>query len=109
MNERLGQLSNVALIEPLDYPHFVRGRDSLRTYITTLFQSQIAIYDGAMGTMIQNYGKRNKLDEAEYRGDRFKDWPCPVKGNNDMLSISQPHIIQGIYREYLEVGGSLSG
>ena len=91
---------------PESFPHFVRGRDSLREYITSLFTSQIAIYDGAMGTMIQNYSKRNKLEEEEYRGDRFKDWSCNVKGNNDMLSITQPHVIQGIYRQYLEEGGS---
>jgi len=102
---------NLDYTQPADtygegFPYFVRGRDSLREYITKLFTSQIALYDGAMGTMIQNYSKRNKLDEAEYRGDRFKDWKCNVKGNNDMLSISQPHVISGIYREYLEVGGS---
>jgi 5-methyltetrahydrofolate--homocysteine methyltransferase len=91
---------------PEAFPYYVRGRDSLRAYITELFSTQIAIYDGAMGTMIQNYAKRNKLGEEEYRGERFKDWTCNVKGNNDMLSISQPHIIQGIYREYLEEGGS---
>lgn len=91
---------------PESFPYFVRGRDSVREYITSLFTSRIALYDGAMGTMIQNYSKRNKLDEEEYRGERFKDWSCNVKGNNDMLSISQPHIISGIYKEYLEVGGS---
>ena len=91
---------------PAEFPHYVRGRDSLREYITKLFTSQIAIYDGAMGTMIQNYAKRNKLDEEEYRGERFKDWNCNVKGNNDMLSITQPQIISGIYRQYLEEGGS---
>jgi hypothetical protein len=91
---------------PDSFPHFVRGRDSLREYIASLFTSQIAIYDGAMGTMIQNYAKRNRLEEEEYRGERFKDWSCNVKGNNDMLSISQPQIILGIYRAYLEEGGS---
>ncbi|KAG7364831.1 methionine synthase [Nitzschia inconspicua] len=94
------------MIYPESFPYFVRGRDSLREYITSLFTTQIATYDGAMGTMIQNYSKKNKLEEEEYRGDRFKDWTCNVKGNNDMLSITQPHVIQGIYREYLEVGGS---
>ena len=84
----------------------MRGRDSVRSYITSLFTSQIAIYDGAMGTMIQNYSKRNRLEEEEYRGDRFSNWSCAVKGNNDMLSISQPQIIRNIYKEYLEVGGS---
>jgi 5-methyltetrahydrofolate--homocysteine methyltransferase len=68
----------------------------LREYITSLFSSEIAIYDGAMGTMIQNYSKRNRLEEEEYRGDRFLNWPCAVRGNNDMLSISQPKIIQDI-------------
>jgi 5-methyltetrahydrofolate--homocysteine methyltransferase len=78
----------------------------LREYITSLFSSEIAIYDGAMGTMIQNYSKRNRLEEEEYRGDRFLNWPCAVKGNNDMLSISQPKIIQDIYLAYLEEGGA---
>jgi 5-methyltetrahydrofolate--homocysteine methyltransferase len=95
-----------ATLYPEQFPYYVRGRDSLRTYITELFTTQIAIYDGAMGTMIQNYAKRNRLDEEEYRGERFKDWDCPVKGNNDMLSISQPDIISGIYKQYLEEGGS---
>ena len=92
--------------QPQGFPYFVRGRDSLREYITSLFTSQIAIYDGAMGTMIQNYAKKNKLEEEEYRGERFKDWTCNVKGNNDMLSITQPHVIKGIYKQYLEEGGS---
>ena len=91
---------------PESFPYFVRGRDSLREYITKLFTSQIAIYDGAMGTMIQNYSKKNRLEEEEYRGEKFKEWSCNVKGNNDMLSITQPHVIQGIYRQYLEIGGS---
>ena len=91
---------------PESFPHFVRGRDSLREYITSLFTSKIAIYDGAMGTMIQNYSKRNRLEEEEYRGERFREWSCNVKGNNDMLSITQPDVIQGIYRQYLEEGGS---
>jgi len=91
---------------PKSYPHFVRGRDSVRKYITKLFTSEIAMYDGAMGTMIQNYGKKNKLGEEEYRGGRFKDWTCNVKGNNDMLSITMPEVIKNIYLEYLETGGS---
>ena len=91
---------------PESFPHYVRGRDSLREYITSLFTSRIAIYDGAMGTMIQNYAKRNRLEEEEYRGEKFANWKCNMKGNNDQLSITQPHIISGIYKEYLEVGGS---
>jgi 5-methyltetrahydrofolate--homocysteine methyltransferase len=91
---------------PESFPYVVRGRDRRRSDITSVFTTQNAIYDGALGTMIQNYSKKNRLDEEEYRGERFKDWTCNVKGNNDMLSISQPDIIQGIYRQYLEIGGS---
>jgi hypothetical protein len=94
---------------PSEFPYFVRGHDSLRTYyVTKLFSSQIAINDGAMGTMILYYAKKHKLDEGEYRGDRFKDWDwdCNMKGTIDMLSITQPHIISGIYKQYLEEGGS---
>jgi 5-methyltetrahydrofolate--homocysteine methyltransferase len=91
---------------PEGFPYFVRGRDSVREYVTKLFTTRIAIYDGAMGTMIQNYSKKNRLEESEFRGDRFKDWSCSVKGNNDMLSITRPDIIKGIYTQYLEIGGS---
>ena len=61
-------------------------------------QNRILIIDGAMGTMIQ----RHKLQETDYRGERFKDWHTDVKGNNDLLSITQPEIITGIHQEYLE-------
>ncbi len=64
---------------------------------------RILIIDGAMGTMIQ----RHKLDEADYRGERFKDWPSDLKGNNDLLSITQPHIIVGIHKQYLEAGADI--
>eukprot|EP00668_Euglena_longa_P009059 GGOE01010899.1.p1 GENE.GGOE01010899.1~~GGOE01010899.1.p1 ORF type:complete len:1443 (+),score=573.59 GGOE01010899.1:106-4329(+) len=87
---------------PADYPHFVRGRDSLRRYITALFLDQIAMYDGAMGTMIQ----KHRLEEDAFRGERFKDWSTNLKGNNDLLSITRPDVIKGIYKQYLEVGGS---
>jgi len=68
-----------------------------------LLEKQIVIIDGAMGTMIQ----RHKLQEADYRGDRFKDWPSDVKGNNDLLSITQPDIIKGIHLQYLEAGANI--
>jgi len=92
---------------PSAYPHYARGKTSLRTYITKLFNSEVTMYDGAMGTMIQNQGKW--LDEAAYRGERFKDWSCNVKGNNDMLSLTQPATIKKIYKEYLESGSRLIG
>uniref|UniRef100_A0A7S2XWE9 Methionine synthase n=1 Tax=Fibrocapsa japonica TaxID=94617 RepID=A0A7S2XWE9_9STRA len=85
-----------------NYPYFNREKDSVRAYLTRLFQEEIAIYDGAMGTMIQKY----KLGEEEYRGERFKDYHTLVKGNNDMLSITQPQIIKEIHLKYLEEGNS---
>lgn len=66
-------------------------------------EKRILIIDGAMGTMIQ----RHKLTEADYRGERFKDWPSDLKGNNDLLSITQPQVIVGIHKEYLEAGADI--
>ena len=64
---------------------------------------RILIIDGAMGTMIQ----RRKLKEADYRGERFKDWPRDVQGNNDLLVLTQPKIIGEIHEEYLEAGADI--
>jgi hypothetical protein len=80
---------------PNSFPYFVRGRDSVRAYITSLFNSEVTMYDGAMGTMIQMQGKW--LDEAAYRGERFADWSCNVKGNNDLLSLTQPAVIKVLF------------
>lgn len=66
-------------------------------------EKRILIIDGAMGTMIQRY----KLQEADYRGERFKDWHLDVKGNNDLLCITQPHIIEEIHSQYLEAGADI--
>jgi 5-methyltetrahydrofolate--homocysteine methyltransferase len=66
-------------------------------------EKRILVIDGAMGTMIQ----RHKLQEEDYRGDRFKDWHCDVKGNNDLLSITQPQIITGIHKQYLDAGADI--
>src|SRR3569832_2786696 len=66
-------------------------------------QRRILILDGAMGTMIQSYG----LGEAEYRGARFKDNPCDLKGNNDLLSLTPPRIIGDIPRASLEAGADI--
>ncbi|HPH84319.1 MAG TPA: homocysteine S-methyltransferase family protein [Ferruginibacter sp.] len=71
--------------------------------IKSQLQQRILIIDGAMGTMIQ----RHKLEEADYRGERFKDWHTDVKGNNDLLSITQPEIIVGIHKEYLDAGADI--
>lgn len=64
---------------------------------------RILVIDGAMGTMIQRY----KLEEADYRGERFANWHSDVKGNNDLLSITQPQIIEAIHRQYLEAGADI--
>ncbi len=71
--------------------------------IETLLEERILILDGAMGTMIQAH----QLDEAHYRGERFADHPGELKGNNDLLSLTQPHIIQGIHEAYLDAGADI--
>lgn len=71
--------------------------------IQELLQQKILIIDGAMGTMIQ----RHKLEEADYRGETFKNWHLDVKGNNDMLCITQPHIIEEIHLLYLNAGADI--
>jgi len=68
-----------------------------------LLSQRIAILDGAMGTMIQGY----KLGEDDYRGERFADWESDLKGNNDLLSLTQPQIIKTIHTEYLEAGADI--
>jgi len=64
---------------------------------------KVLVLDGAMGTMIQKY----KLTEADFRGERFKNYHKDVKGNNDLLSITQPHVIKAIHSEYLEAGSDV--
>ncbi|GAB3081898.1 methionine synthase [Pedococcus soli] len=73
--------------------------DQLRSALT----ERILVMDGAMGTMIQREG----LGEDDYRGERFADWPSDLKGNNDLLSLTQPEIIAGIHTAYLEAGADL--
>ncbi len=71
--------------------------------LTALLRERILVIDGAMGTMIQGHG----LDETGYRGERFADWDSDVRGNSDLLSLSQPDIIRSIHREYLESGADI--
>src|SRR5258708_36889842 len=73
------------------------------TALPALLKSRILILDGAMGTMIQRY----KLDEARYRGERFKDYGRDIKGNNELLSITQPQIIGEIHEQYLAAGADI--
>jgi len=71
--------------------------------IQDLLKEKILVIDGAMGTMIQQY----KLEEKDYRGERFKDWPSDLKGNNDLLCLTQPQIIKAIHKEYLAAGADI--
>ena len=71
--------------------------------LPALLKQRIVILDGAMGTMIQRF----KLSEAQYRGERFKDWPRDVKGNNELLSLTQQQIIRDIHEGYLAAGADL--
>jgi len=68
-----------------------------------LLEERIVFLDGAMGTMIQAH----RLDEAGYRGERFRDWRRDLKGNNDLLTLTQPRIIESIHRAYLEAGADV--
>ncbi|MEQ8706142.1 MAG: methionine synthase [Phaeodactylibacter sp.] len=71
--------------------------------IHDILQQRILVIDGAMGTMIQQY----QLQEADYRGERFADWQQDIQGNNDILSITQPQIIEAIHKAYLEAGADI--
>lgn len=71
--------------------------------IEDILKERIMVIDGAMGTMIQ----RHKLEEKDFRGERFKDHPYPLKGNNDLLSITRPDIIKDIHRQYFEAGADI--
>jgi 5-methyltetrahydrofolate--homocysteine methyltransferase len=68
-----------------------------------LLAQRILILDGAMGTMVQRY----KLQEEDYRGDRFADWPRDVKGNNDLLCITKPEVIREIHSQYIDAGADI--
>lgn len=75
----------------------------MNSTLEKLLQQRILILDGAMGTMIQRYG----LSEADYRGERFANWSCDVKGNNDLLVLTRPDIIGDIHQAYLDAGADI--
>jgi 5-methyltetrahydrofolate--homocysteine methyltransferase len=77
--------------------------DSKLTVLRDLLKSRILLLDGSMGVFIQQY----KLSEEKFRGDRFKDHPVELKGNNDLLVLTQPQIISAIHRAYLEAGADI--
>jgi 5-methyltetrahydrofolate--homocysteine methyltransferase len=71
--------------------------------LAPLLAERILLLDGAMGTMIQ----AERLSEAQFRGERFRDWPKELRGNNDLLVLTQPQIVRGIHEQYLEAGADL--
>ncbi|PWI32045.1 methionine synthase [Vibrio albus] len=79
------------------------GISNTRQLIEQQLKQRILILDGGMGTMIQGY----KLEEDDYRGERFADWHCDLKGNNDLLVLTQPEIIKNIHSAYLEAGADI--
>ena len=66
-------------------------------------KKRILVLDGAMGTMLQ----RSKFEEADFRGDRFADFPFLLKGNNDLLSITQPEAVKAVHRAYFQAGADI--
>jgi 5-methyltetrahydrofolate--homocysteine methyltransferase len=84
-------------------PSSASSRDARLARLTPLLRQRIVVLDGAMGTMIQRY----RLDEAGFRGERFREWPREVKGNSDLLVLSQPQIIDEIHRAYLAAGADI--
>ena len=71
--------------------------------IEEILKKRVLVLDGAMGTMVQRY----KLSEDNFRGEKFKNHSCDLKGNNDLLSISRPDIIKAIHKEYLDAGADI--
>jgi 5-methyltetrahydrofolate--homocysteine methyltransferase len=78
-------------------------RNDRTAQLQALLAERILVLDGAMGTMIQ----RERLDEAQFRGARFADWPRDLRGNNDLLVLTQPELIRGIHAQYLDAGADI--
>ncbi|MDK1670370.1 methionine synthase [Moraxella osloensis] len=94
--------ANFKLTPPTSFPYQDRQATN-KARLADLLKQRILFLDGAMGTEIQNY----KLIEADYRGERFANFGRDVKGNNDLLVLTQPHIIRDIHRSYLEAGADI--
>ena len=86
----------------VESPEKHRGFFIMKT-LQEIAKERILLIDGAMGTMLQAY----QLEEADFRGDRFKDHPSDLKGNNDLLSLSRPDVVEAIHTAYLEAGADL--
>ncbi|MHA6692251.1 methionine synthase [Devosia sp. A449] len=86
-----------------EHPH-IPNWNEVRSALTKAAQERILILDGAMGTMIQRLG----LDEHNFRGERFKDWKLPLKGNNDLLVLTEPERIEDIHYQYFMAGADIA-
>ena len=85
----------------MDHPLSIRPARTAA--LMRALESRILVLDGAMGTMIQ----RERLTEEQYRGERYKDWPKDLRGNNDLLSITRPAVIRAIHQQYLDAGADI--
>ena len=95
---------NTGILRRLAKPESIPSDMTDKTpQLKQLLGERILILDGAMGTMIQ----RHKLSESDYRGERFADWHKDLKGNNDLLTITQPQVIRGIHEQYLQAGADI--
>jgi 5-methyltetrahydrofolate--homocysteine methyltransferase len=80
-----------------------KSTEAVKSSIHQAIKDRILVLDGAMGTMLQ----RNKFEEEDFRGERFKEFPHPLKGNNDLLSITQPEAVKAVHRLYFEAGADI--
>src|SRR5438309_10105305 len=76
---------------------------SVRERLDQLFQQRIAIFDGSMGVMLQHKG----LSDEEFRGERFRNHPKPLRNNSDVLCLTHPHLVTQVHREYLAAGADI--
>src|SRR5256712_3235262 len=76
---------------------------SVRERLDQLFQQRIAIFDGSMGVMLQHKG----LSDEDFRGERFRNHPKPLRNNSDVLCLTQPELVTQVHREYLEAGADI--
>src|SRR4029079_12260712 len=85
----------------MDHP--ISTRTARIAALHEALKQRILVLDGAMGTMIQRYG----LTEAQYRGERFRDFPRDLRGNNDLLTLTRPQVTREIHAQYLEAGADI--
>jgi len=88
----------------MDQPVNLLSPRATRTHaLMEALDQRILVLDGAMGSMIQQF----RLSESEYRGERFKDWPSDLRGNNDLLTLTRPQVIREIHGQYLQAGADI--